>query len=34
MKNGEYNFHKVYQNIPDYIKKADIEYIKNKVNKR
>jgi protein tyrosine/serine phosphatase len=34
MKNGDYNFHKVYQNIPDYIKKADIEYIKNKVNKK
>jgi protein tyrosine/serine phosphatase len=33
MKNGGYGFHTIYQNIPSYIKNADIERIRAKVNK-
>ncbi len=33
MKKGDFNFHKVYQNIIDYIKNVDIEDIKKKVTK-
>jgi hypothetical protein len=34
LKRGGYGFHSAWRNIPDYIKKADIERIRALVNER